>query len=256
MVMQQMRENTKWIMLVTALAFVGLMIFQWGMDLSGRSSAQLSGGEVGSVNGEPIMYQEYQAVVNQLYAQASAAGQTVSWAQQQQLEQAAWDQVVMQRLVSQELERRGIQVTDAEVAQAARYEPPPEFRNQPAFQTDGQFDPEKYYAFLSSPTTDADLLLQLEAYYRDAIPQAKLFNQSTAGLYVTDNELWRMWRDQNERARIHYIAFDPKALVPENAVTVSDAEIRRYYNEHKDGFIRPARATVKYLRIEDRKSVV
>lgn len=36
--MRQMRENTKWIMLVTAMAFVGLMVFQWGMDLSGRSN--------------------------------------------------------------------------------------------------------------------------------------------------------------------------------------------------------------------------
>ena len=35
--MRQMRENTQWIMLVTAVAFVGLMVFQWGMDITGRS---------------------------------------------------------------------------------------------------------------------------------------------------------------------------------------------------------------------------
>ena len=33
--MRQMRENTKWIMLVTAIAFVGLMVFEWGMDITG-----------------------------------------------------------------------------------------------------------------------------------------------------------------------------------------------------------------------------
>lgn len=250
MVMRQMRENTKWIMLITALAFVGLMVFQWGMDLTGRSSAQLSGGEIGRVNGEPIPSQEYQAVLNQLHAQQSETGQSITWAQTQQLEDAAWDQIVMQRLISQELRHRGIEVTDTEVTQAARYAPPPEFRNQPLFQTDGQFDIQKYHAFLSSPTTDPALLLQLEAYYRDAIPQSKLYNQSTAGLYVTDNELWRMWRDDNERVRIRYIAFDPAALVPEGAVTVSDVEIRRYYDEHRDGFIRPARANVKYIMVD------
>lgn len=250
MVMRQMRENTKWIMLITALAFVGLMVFEWGMDLTGRSSAQLSGGEIGRVNGEPIPAQEYQEILNQLHAQQSASGQPLSFAQGQQLEAAAWDQIVMQRLISQELRRRGIEVTDAEVRQAARYAPPPEFQNQPVFQTDGQFDIEKYHAFLASPTTDPNLLLQLEAYYRGAIPQSKLYHQSTAGMYVTDNELWRMWRDENERVRIRYIAFDPAALVPEGAVTVSDAEIRRYYDEHKDGFIRPARATVKYIMLD------
>lgn len=248
--MRQMRQNTKWIMLVTAIAFVGLMVFEWGMDLTGRSSTQLSGGEVGRVNGEPISSQEYQMALNQLYTQQSALGETVSWAQSQQVESAAWDQLVMQRLISQELERRGIEVTDTEVRQAARFAPPPEFQNQPLFQTDGQFDLNKYHAFLASPATDPALLLQLEAYYRDAIPQSKLYHQSTAGLYLTDNELWRMWRDENERVRIRYIAFDPKALVPEGAVTVSDAEIRQYYNEHRDGFIRPARAAVKYVMMD------
>ena len=51
--MRQMRENTKWIMLVTAMAFVGLMVFQWGMDITGRSG--LSIGEIGSVNGTPVI---------------------------------------------------------------------------------------------------------------------------------------------------------------------------------------------------------
>ena len=37
MLMRQMRQNTKIIMLVTALAFVALMVFQWGMDVSGRT---------------------------------------------------------------------------------------------------------------------------------------------------------------------------------------------------------------------------
>ena len=40
--MRQMRENTKWIMLVTAIAFVGLMVFQWGMDITGRSGLSIS----------------------------------------------------------------------------------------------------------------------------------------------------------------------------------------------------------------------
>jgi hypothetical protein len=49
--MRQMRENTKWIMLITALAFVALMVFEWGMDMTGRSGA-VAGGDIGRVNGE------------------------------------------------------------------------------------------------------------------------------------------------------------------------------------------------------------
>ena len=65
--MKQMRENTKWIMLITALAFVALMVFEWGMDMSGRSAGALTGGELGRVNGVPITYGEFSEVYRDLY---------------------------------------------------------------------------------------------------------------------------------------------------------------------------------------------
>jgi peptidyl-prolyl cis-trans isomerase D len=247
MVMQQMRENTKWIMLVTALAFVGLMIFEWGMDLTGQTGTQLSGGEVGRVNGEAITYEEFQAAYRTLYDQQAASGVPINSLVVDQLENAAWDQLVMQRLIAQELRRRGIQVTESEIRQAARYAPPPEFQNHELFRNEeGQFDITRYHEFLSSPAVDTDLLLQLEAYYRDAIPRSKLYYQSTAGVYVTDNELWRMWRDANDKVTARFMVFDPATLVPEAGISVSDAEIRSYYDEHRSDFLRPAQARVRY----------
>ena len=46
--MRQMREFTKPLILLALLAFVALMIFQWGMDITGRSGGSL--GEIGSYN--------------------------------------------------------------------------------------------------------------------------------------------------------------------------------------------------------------
>ena len=90
-------------------------------------------------------------------------------------------------------------------------------------------------------------LNQLEAYYREIIPRSKLYFQNTAGLAVSDGQLWRMYQDANEQAQVRYIAFDPASLVPASEVQVSNAAIRSYYDEHKSEFVRPARATVKYL---------
>jgi len=107
MVMRQMRENTKWIMLITALAFVGLMVFQWGMDLSGRTSSDATGGEAGRVNGEPISYQQYQNAVRNLYQQQQEqlGDQRITPAMNRQIEEAAWDQLVTNALLEQELRR-------------------------------------------------------------------------------------------------------------------------------------------------------
>ena len=70
--MRQMRENTKWIMLVTALAFVALMVFEWGMDMTGRSGSAVAG-EMGRVNGESVSYEEWLAVYRNVYQQQQSA---------------------------------------------------------------------------------------------------------------------------------------------------------------------------------------
>ena len=246
--MRQMRENTKWIMLITALAFVGLMFFEWGMDFSGRSSADAAGGRLGSVNGEPITAEEYQTAYRNLYReqQEQLGGEPISAAMNREIENAVWEQLVGAKLINQELRRRGIRVSDAEILQAAQYAPPPDVMTSELFQTDGQFDLEKYQAFLQQPL-DQQTLLQLESYYRDVIPRSKLYFQNTAGVYVSDAHLWRMWRDVRETARIRFLTWDPASLVPESDVQVSQAAIRDYYNARRESFNRPARATVRYL---------
>jgi peptidyl-prolyl cis-trans isomerase D len=249
--MRQMRENTKWIMLITAIAFVALMVFEWGMDLTGRSGAQAAGGELGRVNGEIITYEEYLAVYRNLYQQQQQASEAgVTGAMNRQIEEAAWDQLVTQRLLGQELRRRGIRVTDEEIRQAALYAPPPELQSAPIFQTDGQFDPVKYQQFLASPTLDDQFLLQLESYYRDVVPRSKLYFQTAAGVTVTDAQLWRMWRDANETATIRYIRFSPDALVSDAEVNITDQAIRQYYTTNRDTFLRPAQASVRYVSLD------
>lgn len=251
MVMRQMRENTKWIMLITALAFVALMVFEWGMDATGRSGAQMTGGEIGRVEGEPVTYEEYMAAYRNLYNQQQAAmgGQSISTAMNRQIEERAWQQVVSDKLIRRELKRRGITVTNDEIRQAARSVPPAEFMSNPMFLTDGQFDMNKYTQFLASPAVDNQLLLQLEAYYRDIIPRSKLYFQVVAGTHLTDGDLWQMFRDANETASVRFLAFDPNLLVPDEAVTVTDQEIRRWYNEHQKDLQRSAQASVRFIAI-------
>lgn len=238
--MQDLREKTKIVMIVVALAFVGLMVFEWGMDISGQSSGQAS--ELGVVNGEPVEYAAYTAAYQQLYEQArQQQGGQLSAEQVRQLEQAAFDQVVNELLIRQEIERRGIRVTDEEIRLAAQWSPHPELMQQEIFLTNGQFDIAKWQQFLSSPAANEELLLQLEQYYRGVIPREKLMRQVMAGTYVSDAELWRLWRDREETATVDYVSLDVGKLVP-GEVEVSESEIRAYYDGNQDAFARPATA--------------
>jgi peptidyl-prolyl cis-trans isomerase D len=249
--MRQMRDNMKWIMLVTAIAFVALMVFGWGMDITGRTSSAATGGELGRVNGEPITYEEWNLAYRNLVEQQQRQqpGTPINAAMSRELEEAAWEQIVTQKLVNQELRRRNIDVTEVEIRQAARFAPPPEFQNNAMFQTNGQFDPNKYAAFLASPAVDNQMLMQLEAYYRDIIPRSKLFYQVTSGTYIPDSELWRIFRDARETVSIKYIAINPDLLVRDAAVTIPQRDIEKYYKEHQDDFKRPATARIRYVTI-------
>ena len=239
--MKQMRENTKWIMLVTALAFVALMVFEWGMDASGRSGMGV--GQIGSVNGEAVMYEEWMATYRNLYDQAQQQQeQPVTSQQNEQLEDQAWDEIVTQILIRQELDDRGIRVTDQEVQQAARSSPPPQLRQAPAFQDSiGRFDIQLYRDFLAT-SADNQLLLQLEQYYRDVIPRSKLMRQVTTGVYPSDSELWQIYRDRNDRVRIQLASVGAAERIPDSEVPVTEAEVEEFYQENREEFRVPAQA--------------
>ncbi len=238
--MRQMRENTKWIMLLALLAFGGLMFFEWGMDITGQTSGGF--GEIGHVNGSPVTYDQYMAAYRNIYDAVQASQEEpVTNAQNRELEDQAWEEVVNSILVAQELRRRGIVVTDDEVVAAARSSPPPGLESNAAFLTDGQFDMTKYQRFLA--TASSEILLQFEAYYRDVIPRGKLLRQVERGVHVSDAELWRDYRDANEKSSVRYVAFDP-LLLADDQVEIADDEVARHYAENREDFATPATAQI------------
>ena len=247
--MRQMRENTKWIMMITATAFVGLMVFQWGMDITGQGGLTI--GEIGSVNGRPVKYDRYNNTYTLLLNQIQFSQEDPITSQQiRDIEDAAWDEVVTQLLIEQELERRGILVTDEELLTAARFSPPPAFQNEPAFLTDGFFDIQKYQAFLASPTIDDVTLFQLEAYYRDVIPRSKLMRQVSSDIYFTDAAVWDEYRNRNEMISVRYLALNPAQRVADSDVAVTAQEVEEYYDDHEEEFALPAQATVRAVIID------
>lgn len=246
MLMRQMRQNTKIIMLVTALAFVALMVFQWGMDASGRSAA----GNLGRVGGRAVSILEWQNARRVLYEQISQSQeQPITSAQNREIDDLAWDEVVTQILIQREISRRDIRVTDEEVMQAARLSPAPEFQFDPAFQNDqGQFDIVLYQQFLGQ--ADPFFLQQLEIYYRNLIPRNKLIRQVTSGIFIPDGELWERWREQNERVSATFLSVSPDDRVDNGLVEVTEEEVDRYYRDNSDEFQVSARAQVLYAYID------
>ena len=248
--MQQLRQSTKVIMVLVSIAFVGLMVFEWGMDFSGRSSQQTSGTSLGSVDGAEISVDDYQRQYQILYEQAQAQSPDgLSREQLEQIEQQAWDDVVNLTLLRHEARERGIRVTDSELVEYIKYNPPPDLATMPAFQTDGQFDLAKYQAALADPALQ-QTWVEYERQLRGTLPIQKLQEQVIAGTVVTEAEARGAYRDRNERAKIDYLYLDPEILAKDAATSITAAEVQEYYDDHKESYRRGESARARYVEFE------
>ena len=247
--LQQMRSSAKYIWIFLIVAFVGGFLLADASGLIGVGQITPTT-PVAKVNGEEILATTWYNAINAMEQQATQqTGRGVTLDERRRLADEAFEQLVQDVLLRQEYRRRGIRVTNEEIAEAARFAPPPQLAQNPELHTDGRFDPAKYQRFLSSPVArQQGLLLQLEAYYRDQIPREKLFEQVTADVYVSDERLWGIWQDTRDTAQISYVKFRPETI-PDSAVTVEESAIREYYKKNKEDFEKPARAVVSVLTI-------
>ncbi|HWZ59158.1 MAG TPA: peptidyl-prolyl cis-trans isomerase [Gemmatimonadaceae bacterium] len=247
--LQQMRGGAKYIWLAIFVFFVvGFLLYQTS-GLSTRS-ANTTSTVVASVNGEKIVLATWQAQLSRREQEAQQrAGRALTLDEQKRLEQETFDEMVQQILLDQEFKKRGIRVADKEIIDAAQTSPPPELMQAPELQTDGHFDIEKYQRYLSSPMAKSQgLLAGLEQMYRTEIPREKLFNQVATSVFVSDAQLWNLWRDTHDSAQISFTFWQPNAPSGSSA-PVSDADIKAYYDAHKTDLTRKGHAMVSLVVI-------
>jgi len=244
-----MRASAKYIWIVVAALFVGGFLLYTTSGLSSRTPATATTA-VAKVNGREITALDWQRVLSQREQEATQRlGRQMTLDERDQLRQNAFEELVNNILLEQELDRRHIRVTDAELIEAVRNNPPPDLMNAPQLQTDGRFDQQKYLRFLTSPMAKQQGFLNtLETMYRQEIPREKLFEQIAAGVYVTDQQLWSLWRDTHDSARVSFVRFTPDSA-SQASVTVTDAEMRTYYDHHHDELTRKGQAVLSLVML-------
>ena len=254
MFMRKMRGSAALVMGIMAAAFVGWLVFDGINAMQGGNLGGQVNPVVGQVGGRDIRYNEWNIFLQNQLAINRQVDRGMTDEDVRVVTEQAWESLVSATLIQAELDRLGVRVTDAEVRQAFLTQPPQEMLSYAAFHTDGQFDIEKYRRFFTDPATDETQLLQIENYYRSILPRAKLQTLVESGIYVSDDEAWRFYRDTNERARVRFVHLSPTGLVPDSAVSVSDDEIRDVYDERADEYMRPASARVNMVSVSLRPS--
>ncbi len=238
-----MRSNAKYVFFILAGSFVLWLAIGQVMQI-----LQPNANIVLRVNGQEVPITLYQQRLQAAYEQYRQQTGTTTLAREdeQQIQEQVTNQLIQEILLRQEYGRLGIQVSDEEIIEAARTSPPPEVMRDPQFQTNGQFDIRKWQQFLQSGA-DRNTLAQIEALYRERLPQIKLAQYITADVYVSDAKLWRIYKDQHDSATIAVLAVWPYLVA--DSIPVADAELERYLKAHADDFKRPAMAFVRFVAV-------
>jgi peptidyl-prolyl cis-trans isomerase D len=245
--MQAFRNAAKPLMVVVAFTFFAWLV----LDLSGITGGTglLTQTAVGKINGRSIDARTYQSIVQQsIDARQRQNPGTMGLEDYQRVRDEVWDQIIQSSVLDAEYRRRGIQVSDDEIVQAIRTSPLNDFRNVPEFQTDSQFDLGKYQRWLTSSVAQ-QYLPSLESQYRDELQRAKLLRVVTADIYFPDAALWERYRDEHEMVKVGLTAIIPRNAVPDSTVKVSDDEIAKYYQAHRDEFKRPRTAYLSFVAL-------
>lgn len=243
--MQAFRNAAKPVILVVTISFFAWLVF----DLSGLGSSTgsiFSSRSVGKVNGRSVDVRIFDQRVQNAMSQQQQRGASLGLDQIQEIRNQVWDESIREVLLQAEYRKRGLSVSSDEVANAIRNIPLPDLQQVATFQTNGQFDLEKYQRWLAS-AEGQQYIPGLDAQYREQLLQAKLFRSVVSDVFISDPTLWERYRDEREQTKVGMVRIDPAVSVTDQSAPVTAPEAEAYYNQHKDEFKREKSAFLSFL---------
>lgn len=250
--LRQLRSgrNMKTIMWVVAASFfLGFIILS--RLTMGRGGGAPQDGAIGSVNGREISPKEYRRAYNNLLESERARnplGELRS-SDYERLEEAAWDYVVNRTLLRQEAERLGVVALDEDIYSTMVFNPPA-FVRQQFINEDGEFDAEAYQRALNDPNADWRLA---EDAVREQVPLQKLQMMVYARASVSEAQVRQEYMRRELRSRARYVGRRWNEIDLGDYEPTTE-ELRQFYGEHSDAYLRGESVILEALRIDKEPS--
>ena len=200
---------------------------------------------IAQINGEDISPDYFNQLVSQQLEQARSNGQKLNDFQIRRARDTAWDNMLQDVLVSQEVKRLNISASNEEVMYHLENNPPPFLQQNPSFQTDGIFDWDKYRTALASP--QGDEWLPIESFMKNTyVPNFKLQKLLDESIIITERNIKNEFIKRNVNYTISGIHIT-SGKVPVEESEPSDSEIREEYNKSKSDFKHDELRSVSYV---------
>jgi peptidyl-prolyl cis-trans isomerase D len=234
--MRRHRGWLKWLLGIVAVSMAAFFV-PWHNRQPQFSDA------VARVDGTPITTGEFRRLLNQrlqMFQQQGGGSLPPETLRQLGFDRQILQQLVDQRAVEAEANRRGITVTDTEVREAIRH--------MPGFQENGQFvGYDRYRAVLRAqrpPYREEDF----EGLVRSELLAEKLQDAVTSWITVSEGETDAEYRKRNEKVKLDVVSFQADQF--RAGVTATDAEAQARFTKDPSHYKFGERRKVRYLLVD------
>lgn len=230
-----MRKNAaSWIIKILFAIIIVVFVFFYGFSDLRKSD---KGSVVATVGDRKISINEYMTAYKnmlQFYRTLYKDQLSDETIEKLGLKQKVLEDLVDREILLQEAARLNIQVTPETVRKAVMA--------TPAFQDNGVFSERLYQRALSYyGIAPADF----EKDKEKELVLKMMENMITRAVTVSDQEVRDMYLLQNEKATIEYVCFTPDTI--KEKITVTDTELKDYYDKHREEFREPDNVKVQSL---------
>ena len=241
--LDQLVKKQKVIIYIIAIAFI-LSLGAGGIFGGEKIIQSLGGNYLGKVNGTKITPQQYNLKIQEIKERYEAQGQKIDESYMPYIQNTAWEELVNEILWQQQIKKHRIKVTEAEIKNAIENDIPQELLQNESLQTNGVFDKKKYFQALNN---NPQFKLQMYEYMKTYLPRKKLQQKIMSEANITLDSLKQEYIKDNDKVYGKTIWFSYHKA---DSVYVSDAEIKKYYEEHKDTEFKKGPASrIKYITI-------
>jgi peptidyl-prolyl cis-trans isomerase D len=246
--LQVLRDSMKylaWILWVVIGIFVLFVFVDFGTGMPGGAVPARAAVTVGD---REISYREleraHRALENQMRQQLGAQ-YSPELAEQLRLPMQALNRLVNTKILLEEADRLGLEVSDAEVRET--------ILQSPNFQdSNGRFVGAEEYerAVRRQGFTTEDF----ENDIREQLLLQRLLQAFEKGVVVADAEVESRYREQVEKAQLRYVAIPLGELAAEAAggVQPTDAEVEAYFAAHRQDYELPETRVAEYVLVDPR----
>ena len=255
--------RVKFGILITVLIAVALLSFIIDPNtLQSVSSSMSSKYDVGEIDGKSISYTDFQAEVDEFTAiNEILTGSSVQNEQQQaSVRNAAWQSFIDQYLFMKNAEKAGINVGEEEMLAIISGEiESPVFSQNPMFlDENGNFSKEAVVSFVEQIDLDPSGRAKLYWDYIENAARTQQYYSKYMGLFTNSNYenalmLTNDIAENNNTFDVEFVMV-PFGYTRDTTITVSDSEIRKYYEDHKKFYKQQASRDIEYVVFEVKPS--